>query len=251
MRWSLSTALCALVACSGAGRPGAGSFGVPPGASTQAVLVSALCERGEPCACRDERARVPDAEEDEDGDAPEGAARRAARDFPPAEAKRLEIRLRSTHELWLRIGEWTFYKDRERAEACYYIDVPAPGVGERAKVHEVELRGSNDDGVSVGLALNELGVAARTWYQTFRFACGVPGVCTFDELDGLKAAATRAARGHALYDPCGSLRVSKVRWDTRVAPDHPYPGDLVMKLSLEVFHFAPERPRGDPACAGS
>jgi hypothetical protein len=245
-----------LLACSGSARPT--TWGPPDGASTRAILVSELCERGTPCACRDENApglggvsaplewNLPEGAESEAPGGEEGEAAAPA----SVEHKRIELRLRSHHELWLRVGDQTFFKDRERAEACFYIDMPSPGTGERARKYEVELRGSNADGVGAGLGISEQGVAARSWYRTFRFACGAPGACTFEELDELKAAARKAVADHQLYDPCGSLRVHDVRWDTRVAPDHEYPGDLTMTLNLDVTAAVPDRRSGDPNCSG-
>jgi hypothetical protein len=255
---------CALAACSAGSRSNDVSWGPPAEAMTRATLVGEMCERGEPCACRDEDSPGPggvsgpdgplagDDGDGGDGDGgdqsgqadPSGAPSAAA-----SEVKRLELRLRSSHDLWLRVGDLTFYKDRERLEACFYIDLPAPGIGERPRRQDVELRASNADGVSAELVINELGVAARSWYHTFRFSCGVPGACGFDELDGLKAAAQRAVRDQTLYDACGSIKVRDVRWDTRVAPDHEHPGDLTLKLTLDLLHLTPERRSGDPNCS--
>lgn len=255
-------------ACSAAARSSDGKWGPPPEAMTRAMLVGELCERGTPCECRDEGApglggvsapgAIAPASQEGDGGAaalldgqpaPElddepGAAKAAA-----PEVKRVELRLRSSHELWLRVGDQTFVKDRERAEACFYIDLPSPGIGERPKRQEVELRASNPDGISAGLAINEMGVVARSWYRTFDFACGVPGACGFDELDDLKESSRRAIADRTFYDPCGSIRVSDMRWDSRVAPDHEHPGDLTLHLALEVLGGAPDRPRGDPNCS--
>jgi hypothetical protein len=253
-------------ACSAGARSSDGKWGPPPEAMTRAMLVGELCERGTPCACRDEGApglggvSAPGATAPVDDEGDGGAA--ALLDGGPApdeeeggqrpavpEVKRVELRLRSSHELWLRVGDQTFVKDRERAEACFYIDLPSPGIGERPKRQEVELRASNPDGVSAGLAINEMGVVARSWYRTFDFSCGVPGACGFDELDELKESSRRAIADGTFYDPCGSIRVRDLRWDSRVAPDHEHPGDLTLHLALAVRGGAPERPRGDPNCS--
>jgi hypothetical protein len=265
---AMVAAACGLAACSAGARSSDGKWGPPPEAMTRAMLVGELCEHGTPCACRDEGApglggvSAPGAVApvDEEGDggaaallegqpAPELDDGERKKPAPPPEVKRVELRLRSSHELWLRVGEQTFVKDRERAEACFYIDLPSPGIGERPKPLDVELRASNADGVSAGLAINEMGVEARSWYRTFDFTCGVPGACSFEELDELKESSRRAVADHTLYDPCGSIRVRNLHWDSRVAPDHEYPGDLTLHLALEVLGGAPERPRGDPNCS--
>jgi hypothetical protein len=251
-------AAVAFTACSAGVRDR--TWGLPAEPRTQAVLVGELCEHGEPCACRDERAPGLGGVSGPDGPAPDEdalvvagstpAPPPARSEQPPVEAKRIELRLRSSHDLWLRLGDSTFYKDRERAEACFYVDLAAPGIGERPKRYPVELRASNPDGVSAELVINELGAAARTWYQTARFSCGVPGACSFEELDTVKREAARAVRDHTLYDPCGSIRAKELRWASRVSPGHAHPGDLALTLSLEVFHFTPTKPHGDPSCTG-
>jgi hypothetical protein len=245
-------ALCAVggavIACSAGSRSSDVSWGPPAEARTRAVLVGELCERGEPCECRDQGAPGTGGVSGPDGSTPSVVAREG--DSPAAvESKRIELRLRSSHALWLQLGEWTFYKDRERLEACFYIDLPAPGIGERAKAYPLELRASNADGVSAEVAIHELGVVRRTWYQTFGLSCGLPGACSFEELEEIKADAARAVREHKLYDPCGSIRVKGLHWDSRVAPDHEHPGDLAVRLILEVFRFTPDKPHGDPNCS--
>lgn len=255
---SVAVSVAALASCSAGARSTDGQWGPPAEAMTRATLVGEMCERGEPCSCRDLDAPGtggvsgpdgPIVDADESGQADPAGAPAPSAAPAASEVKRLELRLRSSHDLWLRVGELTFYKDRERAEACYYIDLPAPGIGERPKRHDVELRASNSDGVSAELVISELGTVAKTWYQTFRFSCGVPGACGFDELAGLKAAAQQAVREEKLYDACGSIKVKDVRWDTRVAPDHEHPGDLTLKLTLDLLHLTPERPSGDPGCS--
>lgn len=251
--------LAALAACSGGARARGEIFGLPPGARTQAVLVGELCERGEPCACRDESAtgtggvsgpgaRVRNADEVAADALALSPAAPAKATEPKAEAsvRRLELRLRSSHELWLRVGPWTFLKDRERAEACFYIDVPVPSGGGDA--YPVELRASNPDGISAGLSISELGEAADTWYRTLAWSCGAPGACSFDELDAQRAESARAAAEHRLYDPCGSLQVLGLSWDSRVAPDHQHPGDLTLRFSLQPTARVPDKVAGDPTC---
>lgn len=252
-------ALGALAACSAGARAGDATWGPPPGAHTRAVLVGELCEGGEPCQCRpldapglggvsgpDDRVPVAGARVDNDPDGASDSPTDAAPTVAAPSARRVELRLRSSHELWLRVGEWTFVKDRERAEACFYIDLPmTPGVGQS---YPVELRASNPDGVAAGLVVSELGAAARAWYRTLSWSCGAPGACSFDELEAEKAEVSRAAAERRLYDPCGSLQVLGLRWDSRVAPDHQYPGDLTLAFTLRASGRVPEKAPGDPSC---
>ena len=52
-----------------------------------------------------------------------------------------------------------------------------------------------------------------------------------------------------LHDPCGSTKALGTRWETSNAPDLITPGDLVVQLTLEVYHFRPKAPHGDASCA--
>jgi hypothetical protein len=205
------------------GSKGAGiAFGPPPARETRATLAGPRCEGGG-CTCREPGAP---------GDGDVG--------LPPDSRKRFEIRVGpSAHELWVSVGEHQLYKSAERAEACFYVDLPSGSF-------PVTLRASHPDGVSVALAISELGARTRSFYETFRFSCGAPGVCSLDELADERA--RFAALGHGLHDKCGSVKVKGLTWDTGVAPDHAHPGDLALRLSLEVYRFAPWKPHGDATC---
>src|SRR5258706_496340 len=51
------------------------------------------------------------------------------------------------------------------------------------------------------------------------------------------------------HDPCGSTRVKGVMWDHGKAPDHEYPSELAVNLTIEVYKFAPWQAHGE-ACHG-
>ena len=203
--------------CSGGGTQI--KIGPPPAKLTTGALASALCHDSE-CKCRSGG---------EDG----GAG------LPEAGRKRFEIRLGSAYDLWVTLPGTVLYKNPERAEACFYIDL-APGQ------HPVELRASNKNGVSLALEIHELGTKTKSWYDTFKFACGNPGVCQFTELDGKRAEYNAVKRG--LHDTCGSTRIKKVLWDHGKSPDHEYPSELVVQLTLDIYKFAPWKPHGDTSC---
>lgn len=227
MRVRVVLVLVAIV--SGAAACGGGmhqvEIGPPPARMTHATLAGPLCQ-GTRCTCRDPNAP-------EDG----GAG------VPPAPGvKRFEIRMGpSPQELWATIGGQTLYKSPERAEECFYVDLPASGNT------PVELRGSADDGVSAAWTIRELGTGTKSWYDTFAFTCGSPGVCSFDELDARKQ--QLAQRENNMYDPCGSVKVKGLTWDTGKAPDQLHPSQLLVRLYLDVRPYAPKHPHGDPACA--
>jgi hypothetical protein len=155
--------------------------------------------------------------------------------------KRFEIRLGPTpHDLWTTLPGRVLYKSAERPEMCFYVDL-APGT------HPVELRASQDTGVSAAISVSELGAKTKSAYATFRFSCGSPGgVCSFEELDGKKAEYRSAKQG--THDACGSTKVKEVVWDTGRSPDRLVPSELAMRLVLHVYKFQPDKPHGDPSC---
>lgn len=196
--------------------------GPPPARATQGLLSGPLCD-GPRCACRDVSAA-------DDG----GVG-------VPADAahKRFEIRLTSPQELWASIGKARLYKPASPGESCFYVDLPT---GETA----VELRASDPDGLRGEWTIRELGTTTKSFYDTFRFTCGVPGVCSFDELDAIKRAF--GAKPKRVLDPCGSTKVKALTWTHSKAPDGIHPTDLVVRLRLDVYRFAPSKPHGDASC---
>lgn len=154
--------------------------------------------------------------------------------------KRFELKLSSSQQLWAILpGDTVLYKSSEKAEACFYIDLP-PGQ------HPIRLRASNKDGVSAQLDVREIGAKTKSVYDTFSFECGNPGVCSFEELDALKAKYAQVKRG--LHDPCGSTRIMNIAWDHGKAPDGTHPSELVVGATLDVYKFVPFHPHGDPTC---
>lgn len=160
--------------------------------------------------------------------------------FPDGARKRFELRLLSAQQLWVKLpGDTMLYKNAERPEACFYVDL-APGQ------HPIELRASDANGVSAELIVRELGTKTKSWYDTFRFECGNPGVCSFEELDNLKTEYDASVRN--LFDQCGSTKVKSILWDHGKAPDGLHPSELVVRATLDVYKFAPWKPHGDPTC---
>ena len=198
------------------------SIDPPPPKVTHAVLAGALCDDNR-CTCRGETA-------DGGVGVPETKDR-----------KRYEIRLGSPHDLWVTINKTTvLYKNPERAEACFYVDLPTGA-------QEVELRASNPDGVSAALQIHELGTRTKSWYDTFSFSCGVPGVCSFEELEANKAQYT-GSKHHQLFDRCGTTKVKGISWDHGKAPDQLHPSELVVRLTLDIYKAAAWKPHGDETC---
>lgn len=214
-------AVAAAAACSGPSRPQI-AIGPPPPRDTHAVLAGGLCQDNR-CTCR----------ADEAGDGGVGVP-------DTKERKRYEVRLTSPHELWVTInGASVLYKSPERALACFYVDLPTGA-------QQVELRAKNPDGVSAALQIHELGTRTRSWYDTFAFACGVPGVCSLEELEAGKAEYVGDKRHRS--DPCGTTRVKGISWDHGEAPDQVHPSELVVRLTLDIYRFAAWKRHGDRTC---
>ena len=210
--------LIGLGSCSGGGHQIA--IGPPPPPQTSGTLVGPLCEYDH-CTCRT-------------------GAEDAG--FPEGNRKRFEVRLSSAQQLWVKLPNQVLYKNAEKPEVCFYVDL-APGQ------HPVELRASDKDGVSAEVQIHELGTATKSWYDTFRFECGNPGVCSFEELDALKGEYAQIKRG--LHDPCGSTRIKSLAWDHGKAPDGTHPSELVVQATLDVYKFAPTKAHGEACGEGT
>jgi hypothetical protein len=210
-------ALAGLVSCSGGGRTQI-EIKPPPPKLTTGTLAGSLCKDGV-CACRS-------------GGGDGGAG------YPAEGHKRFEIQMHSAYDLWLTLPGTVLYKSPEKADACFYVDL-APGY------YPFQLRASNPNGVSFAFEIHELGTATHDWYDTFAFGCGHPGVCSFDELDGIKS--TLAAK-HGIHDICGSSRIRSVIWDHGKSPDQFHPSELAVQATLDVGKKAPTKPHGDPTC---
>lgn len=228
LRWISSLPVVVVAACGGAGS-GAPTgvtqvtIAPPPDGVTRATLSGPLCE-GEVCTCRDPAAPA-------DG----GAG------VPDAAVKRFEIRVGpAEHELWVTLDDMVLYKSTARAEDCFYVDL---GPGD----HRMGLRASHGGGVSAKVTVKEYGPATASWYDTFEFACGAPGVCAHDELDAYKASLAVYKRG--IHDPCGSVKIKQIGWDTGRAADQLHPDDLQVGWTLDIFDFPARKPHGDPSCA--
>lgn len=189
----------------------------PPAKTTRGSLAGPLCTP-DGCSCRSD---------DKDAGTPDDGR------------KRFEIRLESAYELWVTLPDGVLYKSPERAEACFYVDFH-PGK------HPLTLRASQPSGVSFALTVRELGTKTHSWYDTFSFGCGHPGVCSLDELAIRRNELKQVARN--IHDLCGSTKVKGVTWDHGRVPDKEHPSELVLRLSLDIYKFAPWKPHGDPTC---
>lgn len=221
MRWTPVIVLAA--ACGGSQARTQVDLDPVPEPVTRAALSGPLCEP-ERCRCRDLGAP---------GDGGAG--------LPGEGVKRFEVRVGPfDNALWVTIGEHVLYKSDERAEECFYVDLP-PGK------HGVTIQANRGGGFSAAVAISELGAQTGSWYETFRFACGAPGACSYDQLDAWKASLAKYTRG--IHDACGSVKIEGMGWQAGRAPDQQHPQDLQLELTLDVYKFAPDKPHGHPECA--
>ncbi|MDB4961647.1 MAG: hypothetical protein JWP01_1646 [Myxococcales bacterium] len=212
--WILALA----IGCSGGGHQI--EIGPAPAKRTTGTLSGPLCQY-DSCTC---------AKTEADAGVPDGDSVR----------KRFEIRLRSAQELWFKMpGDTMLYKTVEKPEVCFYVDL-APGE------HPVELRASNKGGVSAEVVVRELGTRTKSFYDTFRFECGHPGACSFEELDGMRTEYAQYKRG--LHDACGTTRIKGIAWDHGKAPDGTHPSELLVRATLDVYKFAAWKMHGDETC---
>jgi hypothetical protein len=201
-----------MVGCSGSARQI--EIGDPPAKVTQGVFAGPLCT-GNACKCRAGSDSVDAGVPDQPG------------------YKRFEIKLSSPQQLWFKIRDATMYKDAERADACFYVDLPSGD-------SPIEMRASDPNGVSAEWSVKELGTQTKSWYDSFSFNCGNPGVCSFEELDGKKVEYKDPKR-----DKCGSVKVKALTWDTGKSPDQLHPSELLVRATLDVYKYEPTRMHGD------
>lgn len=194
----------------------------PPPAGTRATLVGPLCATGQACTCREEGAPLAEGEQA----------------TPPF--KRFEVRVGDfDNDLWVTIDQEVLYKDRERASACFYLDL-LPGK------HPVRIHGRDAGGLSARVRISELSTGGPWWYDTFEFDCGGGGLC---DTDGLARYKQYLGQFHKnLHAPCGSTKVRGVTWRTGRMPDALHPEELVVDLVLDIYEFAATKDPDSEEC---
>jgi hypothetical protein len=207
--WFFLGSVLAAAACSGSAAQV--DIAAPPAPRTSGVFAGPLCN-GDSCTC---------------------ATNPTEAGAPDAGYKRFEVRLKSSQQLWLTVRDAVMYKSPERVEACFYVDLPSGD-------SPVEMRASDPNGVSAEWQIHEIGAKTASFYDTWTFNCGNPGVCSFDELRDKKAELQDPK-----HDRCGSVKVKRAHWDTGRAPDQLHPSDLLVRATLDVYKFVPDRPHGE------
>jgi hypothetical protein len=160
--------------------------------------------------------------------------------------KRFELRTsRTMDEVAITVaGRGTLTKPAGTNQpACGYVDLP-PGQ------HRVKIRAKASDpeqGMVPGAFISEYGSDTKSWYATFQVRCGGEEQCQQGHMDDWIGAVQRKGRG--IWDPCGSTRVTGVKWNALNARG-PQLADLEIELVLDVYKFAPRFPHGAPKCKG-
>jgi len=220
--------LCAVAALllTACGGPPKSTYPVPlfAGDST-ATMTSHRCKGGV-CACRKEGVG-----DEEENPVPEGK-------------KRWELRLSSAPgPVWLVVDGQRVRKGSESVDACYYVDLDA---GDR----EVQVQGVAEEKLGVvGLALtmNEYAPEKVAWYRGAFVSCGLPsGGCTLEDLRALGKSVEDDRR--ALTDPCGTARVSGLKWRSGRVADGSHPGEVTIAFTLTVSGRVPDSSPEDPSC---
>jgi len=188
------------------------------------LTVGPRCQDG-PCRCREVDAN--------------GATVGAANEGASAEGqKRFELRTgRGADDVQITVqARGLLHKSGDTVEAtCGYIDLP-PGE------HRVHLRVKAPAGqvAAPRMFIYEYGAQTNAWYGSFALSCGGNTTCTREELADRMA---ELQRPHGIFDPCGSVKVSGLRYDAqRDAEDRVT--ELDLDLTLKVYPFSPRFPPG-------
>lgn len=133
------------------------------------------------------------------------------------------------------------------ADTCYYVDIPA------GSVSTITFEGrANDEnaGFVPHLAISEYGPKGPFWYDVLTVDCvGVGGRCDKAGSDAWVASLKGRKRGR--LDPCGSLVVKDLKWDTSGGLSHRDNGfyrDLTVSFTLEAKKFTPQFPPHSTEC---
>jgi hypothetical protein len=156
---------------------------------------------------------------------------------PPEGQKRLEIRLSVLGgDAVLESPTVGRFTASGVADTCYYVDVPA---GSKSGWN-FQARASNPDtGHSPRFSISEYGPRGPYWYEILSFDCvGVGGKC---DAAGVSAWTTRlGSRKRGRIDPCGSLVVTGLDWETTGGLAHRDTGlyrDFTVRFDVEVKKF--------------
>jgi len=179
---------------------------------------------------------------------------RGARDLaenppPPPGKKRIEIRMSAAFgKVSLDSPTVGHFTGAGREESCYYVDVQV------SQIYDFHLDSREDSmggGVGPEVVLREYGPAGPYWYDIVKIKCGI-GDRTCD-LDLARAFGSDwlDQRKRGRLDPCGSMVVKGLRWNTSGGQSSQNGGalrDFFADFALEVKKFQTEFRPGDSHC---
>jgi hypothetical protein len=169
---------------------------------------------------------------------------------PPApDHKRFEIRMSvAAGEIVLTSPTLGRLQHDGKEEACYYVDLPA----DSSQEFVIESReAQKGQGMTPSVHIAEYGPKGHYWYDVLAVGCGV-GDQRCDRpaaKDWEQEWLTQRKRGR--LDPCGSVVVSALKWDTsggQAMMDGGLLRDFHVQFVLQVKAFATELPPRDPRC---
>jgi hypothetical protein len=168
---------------------------------------------------------------------------------PPEGKKRLEIRMSADGgEAVLTSGTLGRLTASGIKEACYYLDVPAGSKHQitfNSRAHDV------DRGVTPRLQIAEYGPTGPFWYKVLEVECaGSGGRCDRQGADAWGEAILQH-RKRGRLDPCGSLVVTGLAWDTsggQARRDGGLYRDFTVSFDVEVKKFATQFAPGSTEC---
>jgi hypothetical protein len=168
---------------------------------------------------------------------------------PPAQGnKRLEIRM-SADRGEAELSSPTFGRIVTAGvrESCYYVDVAA---GSKQSFSFVSRATDPASGVTPRLAIAEYGPAGPFWYEVLAVECaGVNGRC--DRAGADKWVQTLKERQRGRVDPCGSMVITGLAWDTsggQHSRDGGFYRDFSVKFDMEAKKFATKFAPGSTEC---
>ena len=196
----------------------------PNGANApEPKLVGARCPAGQAsCRCRTTGGGSADDAEKE----------------PPAEGfKRLEIRM-SVHggDGLLQSPTVGRFAAAGVNETCFYVDVPA---GSKSSFRFMSRATDPDQGHAPRFSVSEYGPKGPYWYEILSVDCvGVNGKCDSPGAAAWSGRLKQRKRGR--MDPCGSLVITGIDWETSgglAHRDNGYYRDFSVKFEAEVKKF--------------
>jgi hypothetical protein len=196
---------------------------------TATTLAGARCQGGQ-CRCR----RPGDNAESEP---------------PAADHKRFEIRMSAAAgNIVLTSPTLGRLSHDGKEEACFYVDLPS------GSNHEfvIESRESQKgQGMTPAVRIAEYGPKGHYWYDVLAIKCGVGDQRCDRPLAKDWEEEWLAQRKRGRLDPCGSVVVSGLKWDTsggQAMMDGGLLRDFRVQFLLLVKAFATQLAPGDPRC---